>query len=433
MGEPGEGPGGILPVCPGRRHRHRQAAVRGTQGFGHRDLELPRRWRPDAVHHDLSLGAGGVQGRGRSQEGQTDDESGETGRGNGETGSRDDEARRKDRRAPNAGVEDLEAGRRSAGRPADAQEVRREDREGGQYHRGCEKDGRARGERGVDRSEDGIPPKQIVCQIGLEGASAIGGRRGEEDRPVQAVHGSGADRASSTDRMPFLRFSRDRRGYESTYLCHTFRRGGTSQLRVLYWFRSPPDVKVGRLALDPGAIRAIEESNPDLKFDWSKILKVTPPPLPPDHGRDGREERRARRRRGRDTDTASTPSALNAIPAGDQAETPESAVAVESEREPDHLDPATHRPEPASGVWADLDPNGESDTQAEGPPAHVVLGLTDEQGLARLRARHGRDPGSDRRPGQGAGDAGAVARPGVTAGSRCVALGRRGARATGVA
>ena len=188
--------------------------------------------------------------------------------------------------------------------------------------------------------------------------------------------------------MPFLRFSRDRRGYESTYLCHTFRRGGTSQLRVLYWFRSPPDVKVGRLALDPGAIRAIEESNPDLKFDWSKILKVTPPPLPPDHGRDGREERRARRRRGRDTDTASTPSALNAIPAGDQAETPESAVAVESEREPDHLDPATHRPEPASGVWADLDPNGESDTQAEGPPAHVVLGLTDEQGLARLRARH---------------------------------------------
>jgi len=81
--------------------------------------------------------------------------------------------------------------------------------------------------------------------------------------------------------MPFLRFSRDKRGYESTYLCHTFRRGGKLELRVLYWFRTPPDVKVGRLALDAVAIRAIEESNPDLKFDWGTILKVKPPPPPP--------------------------------------------------------------------------------------------------------------------------------------------------------
>ena len=183
--------------------------------------------------------------------------------------------------------------------------------------------------------------------------------------------------------MPFLRFSRDRRGYESTYLCHTFRRSGAARLRVLYWFRSPPDVKVGRLALDPAAIRAIEESNPDLKFDWGKILKVKPPPLPSGRERDGREDRRARRRRGADTAAASIPPRLDTISAAGHVETAEPAVAVESEEE--LVGPG---PEPASDVWDDLDPDSDPDTPPEGRPAHVVLGLTDDQGLARLRARH---------------------------------------------
>ncbi len=183
--------------------------------------------------------------------------------------------------------------------------------------------------------------------------------------------------------MPFLRFSRDRRGYESTYLCHTYLRSGAAHLRVLYWFRSPPDVKIGRLALDPAAIRAIEECNPDLKFDWDKILKVKPPPVPPERERDGREDRRTRRRRGAGSAPASIPPPLDPIPVAGPVETAESPVAIEPDEELDG--PGT---EPGSEVWDDLDADSDPEKPAEGPPAHVVLGLTDDQGLVRLRARH---------------------------------------------
>ena len=188
--------------------------------------------------------------------------------------------------------------------------------------------------------------------------------------------------------MPFLRFSRDKRGYESTYLCHTFRRGGKPQLRVLYWFRAPPDVKVGRLALDPVAIRAIEESNPDLKFDWGKILKVKPPPPPPDYRREGREERRARRRGGRVTGEASAPRASDSTAATGQVETPEPVVSVESDTGRSGTDPAFDGPAPAIVAWDDLDARDEPAGASQPGPTHVVLGLTDEQGLARLRASH---------------------------------------------
>ncbi len=188
--------------------------------------------------------------------------------------------------------------------------------------------------------------------------------------------------------MPFLRFSRDKRGYESTYLCHTFRRGGKPQLRVLYWFRTPPDVKVGRLALDPVAIRAIEESNPDLKFDWGKILKVKPPPPPPDYRREGREERRARRGGGRATGEASAPPASDSTAATGQVETPAPVVSVESDAERSGTDLAVDGPAPAIVAWDDLDAGDEPAGARQQGPTHVVLGLTDEQGLARLRARH---------------------------------------------
>lgn len=73
--------------------------------------------------------------------------------------------------------------------------------------------------------------------------------------------------------------------------------------RILYWFRSPPNVKVGRPALDEEAIRWIEEHNPEIEFDWPKILEAQPPPplAPAEDGRnrrgrrDSREPRRSRR------------------------------------------------------------------------------------------------------------------------------------------
>jgi hypothetical protein len=184
--------------------------------------------------------------------------------------------------------------------------------------------------------------------------------------------------------MPFLRFSRDKRGYESTYLCHTFRRGGKQELRVLYWFRTPPDVKVGRLALDPVAIRAIEESNPDLKFDWGVILKVKPPPPPPDYRRAGLELRRRGRGKGAANARKATPS--TAAPVKVAASTLE--VSVEVTAEPADPEPGGEASVPAIAAWDDPDLGDEPNGPAERAPRHVVLGLTDEQGLALLRARH---------------------------------------------
>ena len=40
---------------------------------------------------------------------------------------------------------------------------------------------------------------------------------------------------------------------------------------MLYWFRTPPGVKVGRAALDDDAIRRIEQLNPGITFEWPRI------------------------------------------------------------------------------------------------------------------------------------------------------------------
>lgn len=65
---------------------------------------------------------------------------------------------------------------------------------------------------------------------------------------------------------------KDRRGYETTAILQPRRRGGKGQ-RILYFFRTPPSIRVGRGAIDEDAIRLIEEHNPDVQFDWPRILK----------------------------------------------------------------------------------------------------------------------------------------------------------------
>lgn len=72
--------------------------------------------------------------------------------------------------------------------------------------------------------------------------------------------------------MPFLRLTRDQRGYETTLLLHAAHHGESP--RVLYWYRSAPGVRVGRRALDEDAIRAIEEQHPEIEFDWAQILEI---------------------------------------------------------------------------------------------------------------------------------------------------------------
>lgn len=174
--------------------------------------------------------------------------------------------------------------------------------------------------------------------------------------------------------MPFLRFSRDKRGYANTYLCHTFREDGIVRMRVLYWFRTPPDIAVGRPALDDAAIRDIEASNPGLTFDWDEILKAKPPAAPPDRVGEERGRRRSRRR-GR-----GVPAGSDGGPAGE---------AVTQERSP---------PGPGAGPQAFDAAPAESEVGAEGSAgAHDAT-------TGAPAARPGRRRRRRRRRGGSAGD-----------------------------
>ena len=109
--------------------------------------------------------------------------------------------------------------------------------------------------------------------------------------------------------MPFLRVLRDKRGYETTYLMHWFRDGNRQRSRILYLFRTPPGVKVGRDPIDPSIIREIESLHPEIEFDWralrenQQIVDIAPEPRrqrpsrgpgrsEPAEGRKGRREER---------------------------------------------------------------------------------------------------------------------------------------------
>jgi hypothetical protein len=84
--------------------------------------------------------------------------------------------------------------------------------------------------------------------------------------------------------VPFLRVIRDKRGYETTYLMHWYRDGNRQQSRILYVFRSPGGVRIGRDPLEPEVIRQIEAQHPDISFDWKvvrenqQIVDVAPEP-----------------------------------------------------------------------------------------------------------------------------------------------------------
>jgi hypothetical protein len=109
--------------------------------------------------------------------------------------------------------------------------------------------------------------------------------------------------------VPFLRIVRDKRGYEYFSLVQqTSGRRGKVRQQVLYWFRTPPNIKVGRQPLDDDVMRALERQHPDVRFDWD-ALRDTPPPL--SSVEPWRERRRAERaaRQLRDADEATESAA----------------------------------------------------------------------------------------------------------------------------
>lgn len=125
--------------------------------------------------------------------------------------------------------------------------------------------------------------------------------------------------------MPFLRVIRDKRGYETTYLMHWLRDGSRQRSRILYVFRTPGGVRVGRESLDADVLREIESRHPEINFDWKtlfanqQLVESSPDP------------RRPRKRKGAEEEAAA-PTPSTAAAAGAPAVGPESQVAPPAPR-----------------------------------------------------------------------------------------------------
>jgi hypothetical protein len=79
--------------------------------------------------------------------------------------------------------------------------------------------------------------------------------------------------------VPFIRRTRDKRGYEATYVMHAYRPAqGPHRTRILYIFRSPAGSRVGREPLDAEVQEALEHTHPDLTFDWHALLRESAEP-----------------------------------------------------------------------------------------------------------------------------------------------------------
>ena len=187
--------------------------------------------------------------------------------------------------------------------------------------------------------------------------------------------------------MPFLRFSRDKRGYDHAYLIHTASdRRGRSRSRILYWFRTPPNVRVGREILDDQIVRALEAQYPDVAFDWATLRNT---PMAPPEPEPWRERRRAQRaaRQSREADERETEGAAAEETAAD-GDSPDASVAGSADIRSGDLESAV----------ADL----ELGSVPEGPDADVsALAHSPVPGgipLRRGRGRRGRSGRRDRRP-----------------------------------
>jgi hypothetical protein len=138
--------------------------------------------------------------------------------------------------------------------------------------------------------------------------------------------------------MTFLRFSRDKRGYEHFQLVQpAVNRRGLGRPRILYWFRSPSNVRVGREPFDHAIRMAIEKQNPELEFDWTQILATPIPSADADRWRERRRLERAARQVTADEEEPE-PNEAHAIgdldtktaPPGDQAAAESLALRVDN-------------------------------------------------------------------------------------------------------
>ena len=171
--------------------------------------------------------------------------------------------------------------------------------------------------------------------------------------------------------MPFLRLTRDRRGFENTFLMHADRPG--DRPRLLYWYRTAPGIVLGRSPLDEDAIRTIEEQHPDIDFDWPAILALaevmTPEEEPPARPA-AQPQRHGKRPRGRERDQRP--------PQQPQARAEQAAAPSSGETAPEPLDQPMEETAAEESVAVEIPP----------PRNLLVEELAGREIGARLRARY---------------------------------------------
>ncbi len=183
--------------------------------------------------------------------------------------------------------------------------------------------------------------------------------------------------------MPFLRLTRDRRGFENTFLMHADRPG--DRPRLLYWYRTAPGVMLGRAALDEDAIRTIEEQHPDIDFDWPAIIALSevmtpedeaPAPRPQQQQQQQQRKEKKGRNRDRSRDQVRESASARSEPAELRRDDrdDESPVAVES------VERAVEQPSPLEL----MEPVEPLEPAARG----LVDELAGREIGARLRARY---------------------------------------------
>ena len=193
------------------------------------------------------------------------------------------------------------------------------------------------------------------------------------------------------------------------------RRRSKGRPRILYWFRTPPGIRIGRSALDESAIKLIEEHNPDVEFDWTRILKGQDAP---GEQRPAQQERRGKPRPREFPPRPSTPNSPpeEAFAAGEPLERSSSLSVTDAAAVlPDEAGPADGEPIPLGpaevteqAAWpastgpdqsAGVDeaaieellsdsPASIGTITADGEPTTAAQARLGSEGLSRLRARH---------------------------------------------
>jgi hypothetical protein len=153
--------------------------------------------------------------------------------------------------------------------------------------------------------------------------------------------------------VPYLKFSRDKRGYEHFFLIEPPSSGrdrGKARSRVLFWFRTPPNVKVGRVPFSDDVRQLVEAQNPGVTFDWARIL-ATPIPAPDaDHWRERRRVEKAARRAAKEDDVVEAETAV------DEAEAQPIAAALEATSAAEDVEAITETIEAAATESPTSDP-----------------------------------------------------------------------------